>query len=814
MDPSARFLRRETVWLAAFFTAIQFFGEGACVAEDKYKPAPKSIARILDAPLPPRVSLSPSRDRLLFVQGVRFLSVEELSQPMLKLAGVRINPLNFGPAQPVYYVGLRIKDIASGTERAVALPQGRKIGFPIWSPDGQRFAFLMFRSSTIDLWICEAKNGELKQISGVQINASFGKPFEWLPDSQSIICQTVLPNAKTPPKLTAIPVGPVVQEAGPKIAPVRTFQDLLTSHSDEQLFDHYAMAQLDLISISSGKRVRMGRPAIFYNYDAAPDGRYLLVERIHRPYSYQVPAQYFPRSIEIWDREAKVERVTIQPSTEGMATGAVPVQPRAFHWRPTLPVKIVWVEALDGGNPDVDATHRDRVMQLQAPFQGKPQEVIRLEHRYSELMWSEDTQIALVREFLSHRSWYRTWLFNPDRPEQPGRLLWDHSAQERNNHPGNPLNRDLSSGHRAMRIHGRSIYLNGQSLSSNGERPFLDRLDLDTFSTVRLFESDPAEVESVVALVKDDASEFITRHENPSQPPNYQLRKSGSAVPKSLTRFPDADPILREVKKQLITYRRSDGVMLSSILYLPPDHTPGKPLPTILWAYPREYAQANVAGQVVGSSQLFANITGTSHLFFALEGYAVLDRVAMPIVGDADTANDTFVEQIVSSAEAAINKLVEMGVADPNRLGVGGHSYGAFMAVNLLANSGLFRAGIARSGAYNRTLTPFGFQNERRTLWQAPETYFKMSPILAAPRIKEPLLLIHGEDDNNAGTPLQQSERLYQAVRGTGGTARLVVLPHESHNYRARESVGHTLHEMVAWFDKYVKNAPPASIKN
>lgn len=802
------------VGLAALLSALSIGGVRLCVAEGKYQPAPKSIARILEAPLPPRVSLSPSRDRLLFVRANRFLSIEELSQPMLKLAGVRINPQNFGPAQPSYYVGLLIKDIASGTEREVALPKDRKIGFPIWSPDGQRFAFLMFRTATIELWLCEAKSGELKQVSGVQINASFGKPFEWLSDSQSIVCQTVLPNAKTLPKIAAIPIGPVVQEAGPKIAPVRTFQDLLTCNADELLFDHYAMAQLNLISLSSSKRVRLGRPAIFYNYDASPDGRYLLVERVHRPYSYQVPAQYFPRSIEIWDQEAKVERVTIQPSTEGLAPGAVPVQPRAFHWRPTLPVKIVWVEALDGGNPEVEATHRDRVMQLQAPFQGKPKEVFRLEHRYSELIWGENPQIALVREFLSHRSWYRTWLFNPDQPEKSGHLLWDHSAQERNNHPGNPLNRELPSGHRAMRVHGRSIYLNGHSLSVNGERPFLDRLDLDTFNSERLFESPESEYESVVALTKDDASEFITRHESPAKPPNYQLRKSGVAVPVSLTRFPDPDPLLREVKKQLITYRRNDGVMLSSILYLPPDYTPGKPLPTILWAYPREYAQASAAGQVVGSSQGFANFSGSSHLFFALAGYAVLDRVAMPIVGDAENANDTFVEQVVASAEAAINKLVEMGVADPNRLGVGGHSYGAFMAVNLLANSGLFRAGIARSGAYNRTLTPFGFQNERRTLWQAPETYFKMSPILAAPRIKEPLLLIHGEDDNNAGTPLQQSERLYQAIKGTGGIARLVVLPHESHTYRARESVGHTLHEMVAWFDKYVKNAPPVPIRN
>ena len=193
-----------------------------------------------------------------------------------------------------------------------------------------------------------------------------------------------------------------------------------------------------------------------------------------------------------------------------------------------------------------------------------------------------------------------------------------------------------------------------------------------------------------------------------------------------------------------------------------------------------------------------------------LNGYAVLDNAAMPIVGDPRTVNDHFVEQVVMDAKAAVEKAVAMGVTDPARVGVGGHSYGAFMTANLLCHTDLFAAGIARSGAYNRTLTPFGFQSESRTLWQAPDMYFKVSPFLSADKIKGALLLIHGEADNNPGTFPVQSERMYQAVRGNSGTVRYVSLPYESHGYEARESVGHTLYEMITWFDKYVKNAPSA----
>ncbi|MCS6861560.1 MAG: prolyl oligopeptidase family serine peptidase, partial [Abditibacteriales bacterium] len=500
-------------------------------------------------------------------------------------------------------------------------------------------------------------------------------------------------------------------------------------------------------------------------------------------------------------------KVASLPLAENVPIDGVPTGPRSVHWRPTEPATLVWVEALDDGDPRKKVPHRDRVLMWKAPFEGQPTELTKTQHRYSGIIWGEKG-LALLREFDRDRRWSRTFLINADNPSQSPRLVWDLSSQERYNNPGAPVMRPLPNGQSVMWQHGNHIFLSGQGATPQGDRPFLDRFDLTTLKSERIFRCDENSYESVVALVADDGSRFITRYETPNDPPNYFLRTVAPSPQKvALTNFPDPAPQLRGIKKQLITYKRADGVPLSFTLYLPADYQPGQRLPTVVWAYPMEFTDPSTAGQVSGSPHRFTLISGASHLFFLTQGYAVLDDVAMPVVGDPETVNNTFIEQIIANAQAAIDKAVELGVTDRHRVGVGGHSYGAFMTANLLAHCDLFRAGIARSGAYNRTLTPFGFQNERRTIWEAPDLYIKVSPFMFAHKINEPILLIHGEADNNAGTFPIQSERLFHAIKGNGGTVRFVSLPHESHGYIARESVEHTLFEMIAWFDRYVKNA-------
>jgi dipeptidyl aminopeptidase/acylaminoacyl peptidase len=795
------------------FVTLRPLGSASGQTQETYKKPPPEILEVLHAPVTPQVSVSPTRDFLMLMEGVRYPPIADLAQPMLRVAGLRINPKTNGPHRDSYLTSLVLVRIADGAEIRVALPERARPSLPRWSPDGRHFAFLNTVEDGIELWIGETATGRTRRLVEARINAAYGEPFQWMPDARTLLVQLVPEGRGRPPEPPVIPVGPNVQEGSGRPTPVRTYQDLLRTPHDEAMFEYYARAQLAVVDIADGRPAYIGSPDIFQTAEPSPDGRYLLVARVHRPYSYLVPHTAFPKEVEVWDRSGRmVYKLASLPLHEHVPIEGVPTGPREYTWRPTEPATLVWVEALDEGDPRKQVPHRDRVLMLKAPFTGSPIEVLKLEHRFAGLRWGEKGGWAFVSDYDRRRRWVRTFLISPDDPTTAPRLVWSRNMQDRYNDPGTPVLRSLPNGQRVIQQDGDWIFLIGTGASPEGERPFLDRFHLKTLTTERLFRCDERSYETVIALLRDDGTEVLTRRETPTDPPNYYVRTLSGGLAtamRALTRFPDPTPQLRKITKQLVTYQREDGVQLSFTLYLPPGYTAGTRLPTVVWAYPIEFTDPAVASQVTGSPHRFLTIQGPSPLFFVLAGYAVLDNVAMPVVGDPETVNNTFLEQIVMNARAAIRKAVEMGVTDPDRVGVAGHSYGAFMTANLLAHSDLFRAGIARSGAYNRTLTPFGFQNERRTLWEAPDLYIKVSPLMAAHKINEPLLLIHGEADNNPGTFPIQSERMYHAVRGNGGTVRLVMLPYESHGYVARESVEHVLYEMLAWFDKYVKNAPP-----
>jgi dipeptidyl aminopeptidase/acylaminoacyl peptidase len=542
----------------------------------------------------------------------------------------------------------------------------------------------------------------------------------------------------------------------------------------------------------------------------APDGKHILVNTIHRPFSYLHPAGSFPRLIEIWDTTGRVvQKLADFPLSDTVPIGGVRTGPRNHQWQPNEPATLVWVEALDEGNPKNKVPFRDRIVAAKAPFNGTPAELYKTEYRFGGLSWVEKERLIFVSENDRDRQWERTFLISLDKSFEP-KKVWDMSVQDRYNDPGAAVTRLNATGHSVVLQNGDFIYLQGQGASPEGDLPFLDKFNLRTLRSERIFRAKPNTFESFVALLSDDGSRFITRYETATEPPNYLIKTAAGATT-ALTKFTDPTPIVRSIKKQLVKYKRPDGVDLSFTLYLPPNYREGTRLPTVVWAYPREYSTADTAGQVSGSAARFTTIGGASQLFYALQGYAILDDAAIPIIGSPQQVNDTYVQQLTAGAKAAIDKAVEMGVTDRNRVGVGGHSYGGFMTANLLAHTDLFKAGVARSGAYNRTLTPFGFQNEQRTFWEAEETYLKMSPFMFADQLKEPIVFIHGEADNNMGTFPIQSERMYQAVRGHGGIARLVMLPAESHGYAARESIEHTLFEMISWFERFVKDVQPPS---
>mgnify|MGYP006195710809 CR=1 FL=1 len=777
------------------------------LAFGQYRLPPKDIVDILDAAPLPTAAVSPSGQVLALLERASMPPIAELAQPMLRLAGLRIDPRTSAPHRAQTLKGLSLRSIADGAAIPVTLPPNPRLSWIGFSPDGARFAFTQTRDTGVELWMGDALTGEARAISTAGLNAVWGDPCEWLDDSSAMLCRFVPPSRGAAPVAPEVPDGPNIQENQGRAAPVRTYQDLLTSAHDEALFEHYGTSLLAIVDAATGARRPVGPAGLYEIAKMSPNGEYLVVTRLKPPFSRLVPAGDFAKDVQVWNRRGDiVRRLADLPVADTVPNNGVLPGPRSHTWQSTAPATLVWAEALDGGDPRRPAAQRDRVLSLAAPFTGEPSEILRTEYRFRSIKWT-DAGSALANEYDRARRWTRTWVI--DAPGAPPRPLWSLSAEDRYADPGTPMTR--ASAYGTVIQHGEFIYTAGDGASPQGDRPFLARVHLRTGAAERLYQTDASSYEPVVALLSPDGSSFVTRRETPTEPPNYFVRRLvvGEA-PRALTSFPDPAPQLRGVTRELLTYTRADGVQLSATLYLPANYRRGERLPMLLWAYPREFSDPKAAGQVAGSPNRFT-LPGwpTLHLLFLTQGYAVLDNPTMPIVGAGETANDRYVEQLVASAQAAVDAVVEMGVADRDRVLAGGHSYGAFMTANLLAHSDIFRAGIARSGAYNRSLTPFGFQNESRTFWEATNVYTRMSPFWYAHQIKEPVLLIHGEADNNSGTFPMQSERMYMALKGHGATVRYVTLPHESHGYAARESVLHTVAEMLEWADAHVKNAPP-----
>ena len=767
-----------------------------------YLTPPKAVVDIVDAAPLPLVQVSPSRDVIALLPRRPTTSIAELSQPVLRLAGMRINPANNAAHRAPSSTGITLRTIATGAERQIQVPADARIGALAFSPDGKRFSFTNTRDARIDLYVADVATGQTRLVEGA-VNAIAGG-CDWLDDSSALLCNFVPSGRGAAPAPPKAPSGPNIQENYGKAGPVRTYQDLLTSAHDENLFEHYFSSQLAFVDAASGKRTPVGKPGMIGG-TASPDGQYILVRRVKRPFSRLLTWTSFPQDVEIWNRKGEnVRSIADVPMGDTVPITGVITGPRAYRWAPLEPATIVWVEALDKGDLKNSVPHRDRVVALKAPFKDDPTDVAKTEFRFGGVNWTDKGTIVLNENDRRTRT-TRAWLLNPDWTAP--RKLWERKQQDSYNNPGQP---EFRLGKSTIQQSGDDIFLSGQGASPQGDRPFLDRLNLKTLAKERVFRSDESSFETVVALLDDNGTRFLTRHETRNDPPNYYVRQAGSGTKQAVTAFKDPHPQITAAtaNRMFVTYKRKDGVGLSGTIYLPAGYQKGQRVPMVVWAYPREFVDTDAASQVVGSPNRFTTVGGSSHLLLLTQGYAIFDGPTMPIVGEGETANDTYVEQLVSSAEAAVDKAVELGIADRGRIGVGGHSYGAFMTANLLAHSDLFAAGVARSGAYNRTLTPFGFQAETRTFWEIPEIYAKMSPFWNAHKINEPILLIHGEADDNSGTFPIQSERLYMALKGHGATVRYVTLPNEAHGYAARESNLHVLAETINWLDKYVKSAP------
>lgn len=810
--------RRSTVRTAAILAGLALALTPLVTgAQDGYRQPPTAVAQILDAPALPTVMVTPDRKHLMLLERPGLPSIAEIAAPEYRVAGIRLDPRTSGPSRQNPARGLSLMPMEGGAAMpfAMSLPTGAGIGNLTWAPSGARFAFVVSTEDALTLWVGDTRTRSARQVTSRRLNAVLGAPCDWAGD-EALVCTFIPPNRGAEPKAPSVPSGPIAQEAlTGREDRAATYQDLLKSPHDEAIFSHYATSQLARVALD-GTVAPIGAAGIISEVSASPDGRWLLVTTLARPFSYSVPLTYFPTTIAIWSLDGTVARtLATRPLIERVSWGGdgAQVGPRSPSWRSDAPATLVWIEALDGGNPATTAAKRDRILVVSAPFTAAPTTVVETEWRARGITWGRG-DLAIATEGTSRGRKNRTWVIDPSGRTAP-RLLWERSSEDRYNDPGAFVTARDARGRQVLQLtpDGKSAFLRGTGASPEGDRPFLDKVDLATGRTERLFRSTAPYYETVAELLDEKGERLLTRRESVTEPPNYWQRDLVRRIaPRQVTAVADPAPAFAGVTRQVVQYKRADGVALQATVFLPPGYDQARDgaIPFLLWAYPREFGSADAASQVQGSPYRFTRPGGSSHLFALLQGYGVMDDPTMPIIAlDGKESNDTYVEQLVTSAEAAVNQIVRMGIADRDRIGVGGHSYGAFMTANLLAHTKLFRAGIARSGAYNRTLTPFGFQGEERSYWQAPDLYERMSPFTYADRIKTPILLVHGMADNNTGTFPIQSERMYAALKGNGATVRYVQLPGESHGYAARESIGHTLHEMLTWLDQWVKPAKP-----
>jgi len=776
----------------------------------KYQMPPDEIVKIVDAPATPSVSVSPAGSVIVVIDRPPIITIKELSAEELRLGGIRINPATNGPGRQTVNKGFRLMNIDGTNPQVISgMPDNPALGTPLWSTDGSRFAFTNTTFRGIELWICDVNPAKAVKIAD-NLNMIFGNSVSWLPGSSGLIYLITDPGRGALPVRSAVPEGPVVQENLGKQGQAATYQDLLKDQTDEAVFEYYAGSRLMHWDGNTSKP--LGEAAMITDASPSPDGNYLMVTTIKRPFSYVVPYYNFPELTQIWDMNGTVVKTLLdRPLVENEPRGydMVLPGPRFFSWRDDKPATVFWVEALDGGDMNNQMEFHDQIYTLDPPFSGEPVRLVATALRFNGITWGRD-DMAMITEGSARSRTIITSSFNPSAPMQPKKKIHEYNRDDRYNNPGRFITGPNLYGRNALLFsdRGKSLLLSGSGASPEGDRPFIDKYEIAGGRTTRLWRSEAPYYETPVSVIDITKGMILTTRQSVTEVPDYYLRNLRTKKIIRVTSFDNPYPQLAGIHKEVVKYRRNDSVELSFTLYLPEgyDRKKNGPLPTLLWAYPREFNDPSAAGQVSGSPYSFTRISPASALVYVTQGYAILMDASFPIVGaEGKEPNDTFVAQLVANAEAAIDKAVEMGVTDRERVAVSGHSYGAFMTANLLSHSRLFAAGIAESGAYNRTLTPFGFQNERRNYWEAPEVYNTMSPFMNADKVKDPIMLIHGMADNNSGTFPIQSERYYSALKGFGATVRLVMLPHESHGYAARESVLHKHWEVLQWMDEYVK---------
>lgn len=776
----------------------------------KYQQPSEEILELADVDLAPGVQIDSKGEHMVLLYRNQYKSIAELSETELRLAGLRINPVTNIGSRTNYYTNLKVKKIKDTDAKQVSgLPENARLSGFSWSPDESMIACLNTTSKGVEAWVLHIAEAKVTKLTDANVNANMRSTINWFKDNKNLLVK-MLPADRKPliDTAVAVPTGPTVSVSDGEKAQNRTYQDLLKTPNDEFNFEQLARSEIKKVSVDGTIQDFLGAD-MYRGISFSPDGNYIMITKIKRPFSYLVTYTRFPSESIMYDMKGtKVTTVNEVALDEVRPKGFMSTRTgkRNMTWRGDKASTLVWAEALDKGDPALEMDYRDAVYQVEAPFSGTPKLILKTEQRFSGIQWGND-KAAIAYDYWWNTRNTKRYLFNPSTAK--AEIISDRNYQDRYSDPGNFVSSKNEFGRYTLNIDGNELYLMGDGYSKEGQFPFIDSYNMKTNKTERLYQSEYTDkLESLNTAIDMEKGEILVRIESQKEYPNYYIRniKKKNDL-RAITAFENPFKSIKEVDKRVVNYKRDDGLDLEGTLYLPLDYKEGEKYPMILWAYPREFKDKVSASQSTANPNEFVYPYWGSPIYWVTKGYVVLDDAAFPIVGEgSEEPNDSFRTQLVANGKAAIDAVDNLGYIDRTKVAVGGHSYGAFMTANLLSHSNLFAAGIARSGAYNRTLTPFGFQSEERSYWEAPEIYYNMSPFMHADKMKTPLLLIHGVADNNSGTYPLQSERYFNALKGLGAPVRLVMLPKESHGYRAKESIMHMLWEQDQWLDKHVKN--------
>lgn len=779
-----------------------------------YQKPPQEILELVDVQRAPSVLIDEGKNYMILISRNSYESIEDLSQEELRLGGLRIDPKTNIGSRVTYFNKLQIKSLKKNKAEIIelkGLPDNPKLTNFNWSPDQKKLALTHTTANGVEVWVLDLPTATLTKLTGDNVNANVGNVINWFQDGQSLLVKLVS-ESRNPliDTETAIPTGPTISVNDGKKAQNRTYQDLLKNKSDEHNFEQLALSDIYKVSLDGSMEKWLDND-IYTNINFSPDGNFVLVKTVEKPFSYLVPYSRFPSKTNVYSKDGKkVETVVEVPLIEDLPQGFMSVRTgkRNFTWRNDKPATLVYTMALDGGDPENEVSFRDEVFTMEYPFNGNDKSLLKTINRMRYIQWGNNS-LAIAYDYWWNTRNTKTYIFNPSDASQEPKIMEDRSYQDKYSDPGSFVTQRNAMGQSVLSLSGDIAYLLGDGYTEKGQFPFLDKVNLQDFKKKRIYQSKYTDKVEDLRAYDPEKNELLVRIESPTEYPNYYFRDVKRNKLNQITFFENPFKSIQNVHKEVINYKRDDGLDLSGTLYLPIgyDVNAKEKMPMIMWAYPAEYKDKSSAGQSTQNPNEFTYPYYGSMVYWVTRGYVVLDDASFPIVGEGDEQpNDTYVKQLVANAKAAIDYVDSLGYIDRNRIAVGGHSYGAFMVANLLSHSDLFAAGIARSGAYNRTLTPFGFQSEERNYWEAPDVYNTMSPFMQADKMKHPLLLTHGEADNNSGTYPMQSERYFNALKGLGATVRLVILPKESHGYRSKESVLHLLWEQDEWLEKYVKN--------